>query len=129
VSDAHVVLDGTALLVLAAGNWKASTLLVEAERRGDLRLWMPTLCILDADERGPTLAAYVGALEMLHPVPLDFEAALAICELRGGKLSAAMCAAVHAARPSLERPDGAVIATMTPEAYKDAGVPVLDLNG
>ncbi|MGW1871603.1 hypothetical protein ACWCPS_39605 [Streptomyces mauvecolor] len=39
-----------------------------------------------------------------------------------------MAAAVHAARPTMERPDGALIATVSPHAYEGLGVPVMDLN-
>ncbi|MBB6439525.1 hypothetical protein HNQ79_006037 [Streptomyces candidus] len=35
---------------------------------------------------------------------------------------------MHGARPTLARPDGALVATVNPQAYPGLGVPVLDLN-
>lgn len=37
--------------------------------------------------------------------------------------------AAHAARPNAMLPEGALVATVTPEAYAGLGVGVMDLNG
>ncbi|MDG9716732.1 hypothetical protein [Streptomyces sp. DH24] len=39
-----------------------------------------------------------------------------------------VAAAVHAARPTVMVPDGALVATVEPDAYERPGVGVLDLN-
>ncbi len=57
----------------------------------------------------------------------DYAMAVTIAELcRGGGTAFGVAAAVHTARPNLMLPEGALVATVAPEAYKGLEVGVRD---
>ncbi|MEU1268166.1 hypothetical protein [Streptomyces sp. NPDC005799] len=128
----HYVLDTAALLAMG-GNKQVSGLIHAAAASDDVRLWVPVLCLLEAErERGGTVAHVGVLLEVLRVIDDDYALALTVAELcresAPGGVDFGVAAAVHAARPNLMLPDGALVATVAPEPYARLGVGVMDLN-
>ncbi|WP_232838946.1 hypothetical protein [Streptomyces triticisoli] len=67
-------------------------------------------------------------LDVLGIVDDDYAMAATIGELLRDGVAFGAAAAVHVARPNPMLPDGALVATVAPEAYKGLGVGVMDLN-
>lgn len=74
--------------------------------------------------RGPAPAERLAALPGITVVDLDLAVALAVP--RQETWPAAHSA--YAARPTADRPDGAIVATTTPGRWTGEPVPVLDLT-
>ncbi|MFC0843397.1 hypothetical protein ACFH04_06550 [Streptomyces noboritoensis] len=89
---------------------------------------MPIVSVLEAERRRPGIIDYLGVLDTLNTLDADYAAAHAIAELYRRDIPFGVAEAVHAARPTVERPEGALIATVAPESYEGLGVPVMDLN-
>ncbi|WP_330338068.1 hypothetical protein [Streptomyces sp. NBC_00557] len=124
----HYVLDSPTLLVMG-GNKQVSGLIHAAASSDDVRLWAPILCPVEAERERPGIVAHVGVLlDVIHVVDDDFAMAATVAELLGGGVASGVAAAVHVARPNLMLPDGALVATVAPEAYARLGVGVMDLN-
>lgn len=64
------------------------------------------------------------------PVPLEAECERpgTVAELCRDGVAFGIAAAIHVARPNLALPEGALVATVAPEAYDGLGVGVMDLN-
>ncbi|MFJ8827799.1 hypothetical protein ACIREE_39465 [Streptomyces sp. NPDC102467] len=71
---------------------------------------------------------YLGILDVLHTLDTDHAAAHAVADLYRQGVPFGVGAAVHGARPTLEWPDGALIATTDPRAYDGLPAAVMDLN-
>ncbi|MFJ5222065.1 hypothetical protein [Streptomyces sp. NPDC088400] len=121
------MLDTDTLLALG-GNKQVSGLIHVAAGEGDVRLWVPIVCALEAERARPGIVDYIGILDTLHTLDADYETAHAIAGLYQRGVPYGVAAAVHAARATLSRPEGSLVATVTPDAYDGLGVPVLDLN-
>lgn len=115
-----VVRDDTALLALGAGNRNASRLVVTAKAAPGRVLMVPTLCVTAADVARAGVGEYVAALPTMGTEDLALDGALAVSALVRAGFTQAHAHALHAARPTFDRPDGSVIATLTPEAYEKA---------
>ncbi|TDC77461.1 hypothetical protein [Streptomyces hainanensis] len=124
----HLVIDQPTLLALGSGNRNASTLIHHAGLDSSTRLWVPVLCVLEADRERHGVAAHVGALEVLNAVDLTFSDILAVSQLCAAGLTPGIAHAVQVAAPSFERPEGAIVATIAPDAYQGTGARVMDLN-
>ncbi|MEV1070009.1 hypothetical protein [Streptomyces sp. NPDC050263] len=84
-----------------------------------------TVCALvEADGARPGIAEHIAALPGIAFVDLDLPAALSVA--RAGTWGDAHT--LHAARPSPDRPDGAVIGTIRPRMWKEHPVRTLDLS-
>ena len=123
----HLVLD-TPTLVALSGNRQVSALIHRAYLEAETRLWVPTLCVLEAEQELLGIAEHVGQLDVIHTVDLDYPAALAVTRLGRDGVPSGIGAAIHAARHLPEWDADALIATVAPKAYEGRGLPVLDLN-
>ncbi|TDC27577.1 hypothetical protein E1265_01410 [Streptomyces sp. 8K308] len=125
----HLVIDQPTLLALGSGNRNASALIHRAYRDPSTKLWVPVLCVLEADRERHGVAAHVGALEVLNAVDLTFSDILAVSQLCASPgLTPGIAHAVQVAAPSFEHPEGAIVATLAPDAYQGTGTRVMDLN-
>lgn len=124
----HYVLDCSTLLAMG-GNKQVSGLIHAAAASGDVRLWVPVLCLLEAERERAGVVAHAGVLlDVLHVVDDDFAMAVTTAELCGRGVPFGVAAAVHVARPNPMLPEGALVATIAPEAYDGLGVGVMNLN-
>ncbi len=124
----HYVLDGATLLAMG-GNKQVSGLIHAAAASVDVRLWVPVLCLLEAERERAGIVAHVGVLlDVLSVVDDDYAMAVTVAELVRDGVDFGIAAAVHVARPNLMLPDGALVATVAPERYAGLGVGVMDLN-
>ncbi|WP_405907152.1 hypothetical protein OG742_18485 [Streptomyces sp. NBC_00828] len=124
----HYVLDAPSLLAMG-GNKQVSGLIHAAAASGDVRLWVPVLCLLEAERERAGIVDHVGVLvDVMHLIDDDYAMAVTIAELCRNGISFGVGAAVHAARPNHMLPEGALVATVAPEAYEGLGVGVMDLN-
>lgn len=123
----HYILDTDTLLAVG-GDRQVSGLIHIASGDASVRLWVPIISALEAERQRAGIIEYVGILDTLHTLEADYEAAHAIAELHLRDVPFGVGAAVHAARPTVSRPEGALVATVVPKAYDGLGVPVMDLN-
>ncbi|MFF1294130.1 MULTISPECIES: hypothetical protein [unclassified Streptomyces] len=124
----HYVLDAPTLLAMG-GDKQVSGLIHAAAASSDVRLWVPVLCLLEAERERAGVVAHVGVLvDVLRVLDDDYAMAVTVAELHGDGVSFDIAAAVHAARPNLLLPGGALIATVAPDVYAGLGVGVMDLN-
>jgi hypothetical protein len=129
----HVIFDDSALVAAGHGNVLASALIARAhpdpfqERgpaRDSIRIYVAACALVAADRERPGTGHHVAALPNLDVLPLDLPAALDVM----GAADWAVPHTRYAAQPSLEMPDGAVVATARPERWQGQPVRVLDLN-
>ncbi|WP_329453908.1 hypothetical protein [Streptomyces sp. NBC_01497] len=120
----HVVLDEIVMVAAGQGNVLVSRLIHRAHAEAGWYLYAPARALVEADRARPGTAEYLAALPALTLLPLDLPTALAVAADPAGAWS--MPHALHAAQPTPERPDGAVIATIHPDRW--TGHPVRTLN-
>ncbi|MGW0080657.1 hypothetical protein [Streptomyces sp. NPDC003393] len=124
----YYVLDTPTLLAMG-GDKQVSGLIHAAASTDDVRLWTPVLCLLEAERERAGIVAHVGVLlDVLRVVDDDYAMATTIAELLRDGVAFGVAAAVHVARPNPVIADGALVATVRPEAYDGLGVGVMDLN-
>ncbi|MEU0248919.1 hypothetical protein ABZ192_32265 [Streptomyces sp. NPDC006235] len=124
----HYVLD-TATLLAMGGNKQVSGLIHAAAASDDVRLWVPVLCLLEAERERGGIVAHAGVLlDVLRIVEDDYAMAVTVAELCRDGLGFGVAAAVHTARPNAMLPDGGLLTTVAPELYAGLGVGVMDLN-
>ncbi|MGW1621164.1 hypothetical protein [Streptomyces sp. NPDC002172] len=124
----HYVLDTPTLLAMG-GDKQVSGLIHAAAASDDMRLWVPVLCLLEAERQRAGIVDHVGVLAgVLHIVDDDYSMAVTIAELRRAGVDFGVSAAVHTARPNQTLPTGGLIASVEPELYEGLGVGVMDLN-
>ncbi|MFE1314336.1 hypothetical protein [Streptomyces sp. NPDC058755] len=124
----HYVLDSPTLLVMG-GNKQVSGLIHAAASSDDVRLWAPVLCLLEAERERVGIIAHAGVLlDVLRVIDDDYAMAMTVAELLRDGVAFGVAAAVHVARPNPMLPEGALVATVAPEAYDGLGVGVMDLN-
>ncbi|MET8802631.1 hypothetical protein [Streptomyces sp. NPDC004546] len=119
----HIVLDDTAMAAAGRGNVLASRLIHRAHAETGWYLYAPACALVEADRARPGTAEHLAALPGITVLDLDLPAALAVA--RQHTWAAAHC--LHAAQPTPDRPDGAIIATTTPDRWIGEPVRVLDL--
>ncbi|MCF6521959.1 hypothetical protein [Streptomyces sp. JJ36] len=120
----HVLLDSSAMLAAGHGNPLASRLIHRAQSEPGWFLYATTCALVEADRQRPGTGEHLAALPGITFLDLDLPTALVLA--RSGTWASAHT--LHAAQPSPDRPDGTVIATTTPEAWKEHPVRTLDLN-
>ncbi|MGC0338206.1 hypothetical protein [Streptomyces sp. SLBN-8D4] len=124
----HYVLDSSTLLAMG-GNKQVSGLIHGAASSDDVRLWVPVLCLVEAERERGGIVAHVGVLpDVLRIVDDDYALAVTVAELHRDGVALAVAAAAHVARPNMMLPEGALVATVAPEAYAGLGVGIMDLN-
>ncbi|MER5755016.1 hypothetical protein [Streptomyces sp. NPDC002088] len=120
----HVVLDETAMVAAGKGNLLASRLIHRAHAEAGWFLYAPACALVEADRVRPGTAEHLAALPGITVLELDLPAVLAVAR----DTSWAPAHTRHAAEPTAERPNGAVVATTDPEAWRGQPVRVIDLS-
>ncbi|MGW7817451.1 hypothetical protein ACWGLF_04795 [Streptomyces puniciscabiei] len=120
----HIVLDDTAMAAAGRGNVLASRLIHRAHVEAGWYLYAPACALVEADRMRPGTAEHLAALPGITILDLDLPAVLAVA--RQNTWAAAHCQ--YAAQPTPDRPDGAIIATTTPDRWIGEPVRVLDLD-
>ncbi len=120
----HVVLDDTAMVAAGKGNVLASRLIHRAQTEAGWFLYAPACALVAADRIRPGTAEHLAALPGVAVLELDLSAALAVAR----ETSWAPAHVRYAAEPTAERPNGAMIATIAPEAWKGQPVRLIDLG-
>jgi hypothetical protein len=120
----HVILDVTAMVAAGKGNVLASRLIHRAHSEAGWFLYVPTCALIEADRVRPGTAEHLAALPGITVLDLDLPAALAVAR----ETSWGPAHTGYAAEPTAERPNGAVVATTAPEAWKGQPVRVIDLS-
>ncbi|MGA5069188.1 hypothetical protein ACPB9E_36460 [Streptomyces exfoliatus] len=120
----RIVLDETAMAAAGTGNILASRLIHRAHAEADWYLYAPACALVEADRARPGTAEHLAALPGITVLDLDLPGVLAVArEATWGRAHAQ-----HAAQPTPDRPEGAIVATTMPGRWKGAAVRVLDLN-
>ncbi|MFC8867575.1 hypothetical protein ACFUAC_07970 [Streptomyces sp. NPDC057148] len=122
MNELHIVLD-TGALVSLRGNPLVSRLVYQATSSPGTHLYAAACALVEADRTYPGLAEHVAQLPAVDIVPLDLSAALSLSGTDGWGLPHTQ----HIARPTAERPHGAVVATVDPADWKGRPVRVLSL--
>ncbi|MGW8395876.1 hypothetical protein ACWGLP_04140 [Streptomyces lydicus] len=120
----HIILDETAMAAAGQGNVLASRLIHRAHAEPGWYLYAPACALVEADRERPGTAEHLAALPGITVLELDLPAALAVAQQQ--TWAAAHCH--HAAQPTPERPDGAIVATTAPKRWDGEPIRVLDLN-
>ncbi|WP_425824927.1 hypothetical protein [Streptomyces fractus] len=123
----HYVLDTPTLLALGCHK-QVSGLIHVAAGDSTVRLWVPIACALEAERERAGLVGYLGILDVLHTLDADYATAHAVADLYRRGMPYGIAAAAHSVRPTLDRPDGALVATITPAVYDNLSTPFVDLN-
>ncbi|MFF1272693.1 hypothetical protein ACFVZC_04660 [Streptomyces marokkonensis] len=124
VEPLHIVLDDTAMVAAGKGNALASRLIHRAHAEAGWFLYAPACALVSADRVRPGTAEHLAALPGITVLELDLPAALAVAR----ETSWAPAHTRYAAEPTAERPNGAVIATTAPEAWKGQPVRLIELG-
>ncbi|MFE5899865.1 hypothetical protein ACFQ67_21040 [Streptomyces sp. NPDC056488] len=119
----HIVLDETAMTAAGTGNILVSRLIHRAHAEPGWHLYAPACALVEADRTRPGTAEHLAALPGITVLDLDLAAALAIAR----QATWAQAHTRHAAQPTPDRPDGALIATTSPGSWEGEPVRVLDL--
>ncbi|MQA26848.1 MAG: hypothetical protein GEU94_15620 [Micromonosporaceae bacterium] len=112
------------MIAASRGNILASRLIHRAHTESGWHLYAPMCALVEADRARPGTAEHLAALPGLTALDLDLPAALAVAR----EATWAAAHTRHAAEPTPERPDGAFIATATPDRWTGQPVRVLDVN-
>ncbi|MFF1686290.1 MULTISPECIES: hypothetical protein [unclassified Streptomyces] len=120
----HIVLDETAVAAAGQGNILASRLIHRAHAEPDWFLYAPACVLVEADRNRPGTAEHIAALPGVMVLDLDLPAALAVARHETWAASHAQ----HAAQPTPDRPDGAIVATTAPKQWEGRPVRILDLT-
>ncbi|MFJ2596339.1 hypothetical protein [Streptomyces erythrochromogenes] len=112
------------MLAAGQGNVLASRLIHRAHAEAGWFLYAPTCALVEADRARPGTAEHLAALPGITVLDLDLPAALALARQEAW----AAAHARHAAQPTPERPDGAIVATTFPKRWQGEPVRVLDLG-
>ena len=120
----HIVLDDTAMTAAGKGNVLVSRLIHRAHAESNWFLYAPACALVEASRARPGTAEHFVALPGVTVLDLGLAAALALAQ----RETWAAAHSQYAAQPTPDRPDGAVIATTTPDRWAGEPVRVLDLT-
>ncbi|KOG56356.1 hypothetical protein ADK75_08145 [Streptomyces virginiae] len=120
----HIVLDETAMAAAGQGNVLASRLIHRAHAETGWFLYAPSCALVEADRGRPGTAEHLAALPGITVLDLDLPAALAVAQQE----TWAAAHSQHAAQPTADRPEGAIVATTMPKRWEGLPVRVLDLT-
>ncbi|MET9886193.1 hypothetical protein ABZZ20_24280 [Streptomyces sp. NPDC006430] len=112
------------MVAAGQGNVLASRLIHRAHAEAGWFLYAPSCALVEADRSRPGTAEHLAALPGIILLDLDLPAALAVAQ----RETWAAAHSEYAARPSPDRPEGAIVATTLPERWEHEPVRVLDLN-
>ncbi|MGW6843881.1 hypothetical protein [Streptomyces sp. NPDC054958] len=120
----HIVLDETAMAAAGQGNVLVSRLIHRAHAETGWFLYAPSCALVEADRARPGTAEHLAALPGITVLDLDLPAALAVAQQE----TWAAAHSQHAAQPTADRPEGAIVATTMPKRWEGLPVRVLDLT-
>ncbi|MFE5560246.1 hypothetical protein [Streptomyces sp. NPDC056544] len=120
----HIVLDETAMAAAGQGNVLASRLIHRAHAETGWFLYAPSCALVEADRARPGTAEHLAALPGITVLDLDLPAALAVAQQK----TWAAAHSQHAAQPTADRPEGAIVATTVPKRWEGQPVRILDLT-
>ncbi|GLX41159.1 hypothetical protein Sros01_72320 [Streptomyces roseochromogenus] len=120
----HIVLDETAMAAAGRGNVLVSRLIHRAHAESGWFLYAPSCALVEADRARPGTAEHLAALPGIVVLDLDLPAALAIAQQE----TWAAAHSQHAAQPTADRPEGAIVATTMPKRWEGQPVRILDLT-
>ncbi|MEU0372645.1 hypothetical protein ABZ070_20715 [Streptomyces sp. NPDC006283] len=125
MSDArHVVLDDTMMAAAGQGNILTFRLIHRDHAEAGWFLYVTACALVAADRARPGTAGHLAALPGITVLELDLPAALAVARQE----TWAAAHSQYAAQPTVDRPDGAIIATTAPHRWAGEPVRVLDLS-
>jgi hypothetical protein len=119
-----VVFDDSAMVAAGRGNLVASRLIQRAHEASGLSLYATTCALVEAERTHPGTAEHVASLPGFAIMDLDLSAALAVAR----DITWAFAHTRHAAEPTLDRPNGALVATADPARWAGEPVRVLDVR-
>ncbi|MFJ8544132.1 hypothetical protein ACIRFH_19290 [Streptomyces sp. NPDC093586] len=120
----HIVLDETGMVAAGRSDVLAPRLIHRAHSEEGCFLYAPACALVEADRVRPGTAEHLAALPGITVLGLDLPAALAVA--RGTSWAPAHTR--YAAEPTAERPNGAAVATTTPDVWEAQAVRVIDLG-
>ncbi|MEU9028931.1 hypothetical protein AB0D46_15645 [Streptomyces sp. NPDC048383] len=120
----HIVLDETAMAAAGQGNVLASRLIHRAHAETGWFLYAPSCALVEADRARPGTAEHLAALPGITVLDLDLPAALAVAQQE----TWAAAHSQHAAQPTADRPEGAIVATTLPKRWEGQPARILDLT-
>ena len=129
----HIIFDDSALVAAGRSNVLAAILIARAHPdpfqdhdrdEEPIRIYVAACALVAADRERPGTGRHAAGLPNLDVLPLDLPAALDIM----GAPDWAVPHTRYAAQPSLELPDGAIVATARPELWQGQPVRILDIN-
>ena len=120
----HVVFDDSAMVAAGRGSAIASRLIDRAHAAQEVSLYATTCALVEAERTRPGTAQHVAALPAFNLIDLDLAAALAVSR----DDTWAFAHTRHAAAPTPDRPDGALIATADPGRWSEEPVRVIDVR-
>ncbi|MFJ7209463.1 hypothetical protein ACIQWR_38780 [Streptomyces sp. NPDC098789] len=120
----HIVLDETAMAAAGQGNVLVSRLIHRAHAETGWFLYAPSCALVEADRARPGTAEHLASLPGITVLDLDLPAALAVSQQE----TWAAAHSQHAAQPTADRPEGAIVATTVPKRWEGQPVRVLDLT-
>lgn len=119
-----VVFDHTAMIAAGRGSGLASRLIQRAHSDDGLSLFATTCALVEAERAHPGTAEHVASLPAFTLLDLDLSAALAVAR----DTTWAFAHTRHVAAPTLDRPDGTLVATAEPELWSGQPVRVIDVR-
>jgi hypothetical protein len=120
----HVVFDDTAMVATGRGSQIASRLIERAHSAEGVSLYATTCALVEAERARPGTAEHLASVPAFIFLDLDLPAALAVAR----DVTWAFAHTRHAAAPTIDRPDGALIATADPERWSGQPVRVIDVR-
>jgi hypothetical protein len=120
----YVVFDDTAMVAAGRGSQIASRLIHRAHAADGLVLYTTTCALVEAERAHSGTAEHVASLPAFNLLDLDLPAALAIAR----EATWAFAHTRHATAPTLDRPDGTLIATADPGRWSGQPVRVIDVG-
>jgi hypothetical protein len=120
----HVIFDDTAIVAAARGSPIASRLIQRAHAADGLSLYATTCALVEAERSRLGTAEHVASLPGFNLLDLDLSAALAVAR----DTTWAVAHTRHAAAPTPDRPDGALIATADPARWSGQPVRLIDVR-
>lgn len=124
ITGLHVVLDDSAMVAAGHGNVLASRLIHRAHAESGWFLYVAACALVEADRSRPGTAEHMAALPAISVLDLNLPAALAVAQ----ETTWSTAHTQFAAQPTIDRPDGAVVATVAQHQWAGQPVRVLDLT-
>jgi len=120
----HVIFDDTAIVAASRGSPIASRLIQRAHAADGISLYATACALVEAERARQGSAEHVASLPGFNLLDLDLPAALAVAR----DTTWALAHTRHAAAPTIDRPEGALIATADPARWSGQPVRLIDVR-